>query len=237
MNLKRILVTLGITTLLLALTTQAFASTGVNAPLTKPTQKPHPTHESGTPESNGADHSGQPAKAHGKPEHYKGTVANIDSASITLTLKDGSSVTVGLNADTRIKVPSLKDATAASIEIGMQANVQAMRDENGSLIARMVLVIPGKPSRTHVVGSVTEYTAGASITILAHDGNSYTFQLTTDTKIRPEERAGELAVGSLVTIIAPRDPSSLDRIAKGIVVHPAGSGDESAAATPTPESP
>lgn len=237
MNPKRILVTLGITTLLLALTTQVFASTGVNAPLTKPTQKPHPTQAGGppsTPGANGAEHSGQPDKARGKPEHYKGTVAGVDSAGITLTLKDGSSVTIGLNADTRIKVHGLKDATVDSIQTGMTANVQALRDESGALIARMVVVIPGKPARTHVVGWVTEYSAGASITIQAHDGNSFTFLLTGDTKILPEERAGELEVGSRVTIIAPRDPSSTERIATGIVVHPAGSGEGS---LPAPQSP
>ena len=56
------------------------------------------------------------------------------------------------------------------------------------------------------------------------DGLEYTFQLTADTKILPAERADQLAVGSLVTLIAPRDPSSEIPIAKGIVIHPAGSG-------------
>jgi len=236
MNTKRILVTLGIATLLLSLTTQVFASSGVDAPLTKPTQKPHPTQQGGTPEADGGEHAGQSDKVHGKPEHYKGIVANVDSASITLTLKDDSSVTIALNADTRIKVPGLKDATPALIQAGMTASALAMRDENGNLIARMVMVIPGKPTRTHVVGSVTDYTAGASITILAHDGNSYTFLLSGDTKILPQDRAGELVVGSFVTIIAPRDPASLERTAQGIVVHPDGSGEgsESSAATAKP---
>jgi len=40
-----------------------------------------------------------------------------------------------------------------------------------------VQVVPGKPARIHRVGVVTAYTAGESITILAKDGNEYTFEL------------------------------------------------------------
>jgi len=111
----------------------------------------------------------------------------------------------------------------------------AVRDQNNSLLARSVMVIPGKPVRTHRVGWVTEYTPGVSITILAHDGNTYAFLLTADTKILPAERAGELGIGSRVTLIAPRDPALLGWTAFGIVVHPAGSGEGSlppATATP-----
>ena len=103
MNLKRIFFVLAITTLLLAMTTQVFASTSVNAPLAKPTKKSQPTQVGeppSTPGANGAENSNKPDKARGKHEHYKGTIANIDPASITLTLKDGSSVTIGLSAET-----------------------------------------------------------------------------------------------------------------------------------------
>jgi hypothetical protein len=234
MNLKRILLALAIATFLLAMTTQVFA-TSVNAPLAKPTQKPHPTPAGNppvTPGAAGAAHA--QAHARGKPEHYKGIVANVDSASITLTLKDGSSVTIGLSAETRIKMPDRKDATAASIQTGMMAAIQATRDPgSGALTARIVVIIPGKPTLHHVVGWVTQY-SGTSITIKAHDGNSYTFSLSGDTKILPEERAAELTVGSFVTIIAPRDPSSTQRTAQGIVVHPAGSGEGSLPATQSP---
>lgn len=40
---------------------------------------------------------------------------------------------------------------------------------------------------------MTAYTAGASITIHDKDGNAYTFALTADTKILPQERASQLA--------------------------------------------
>jgi hypothetical protein len=155
----------------------------------------------------------------GKHENFKGIVAAFDSSSITLTLKDGSSVTIALTADTRIKFPGKKDSTA-TIEAGMTAMVQALRDENGNLTARAVMVIPGKPAKIHRVGTVTEYTAGVSISIQDKDGNTFAFTLTADTKLLPAERAGDLAVGSRVTIIAPRDPATGGVNVTGIVVHP-----------------
>ncbi|HEU0294242.1 MAG TPA: DUF5666 domain-containing protein [Anaerolineales bacterium] len=160
-------------------------------------------------------------KPKGKHEHFKGTVAAVDSASLTLTLRDGSSVTIGLTAETRIKFPGPKNSTPESIEVGMTVNVQAIRDENGNLLARMVMVVPGKPSKIHRVGIVTDYAPGSSITIQDKDGNTFAFTITSEVKLLPQERAGELAVGSRVTIIAPRDPATGGVRVIGIVIHPA----------------
>jgi hypothetical protein len=156
----------------------------------------------------------------GKHENFKGTVSAYDASSITLTLKGGSSVTIALTADTRIKFAGKKDS-GATIEAGMTAMVQALRDENGNYTARAVMVIPGKPVKIHRVGTVTEYTAGSSISIQDKDGNTFTFTLSAQTKLLPTERAGELTVGSRVTIIAPRDPASGGVNVTGIVIHPA----------------
>ena len=203
---------------LLLATSQAFASPanlqngkntpGPNTPGAKATEK---ANENATKQAN---------KPHGKHENFKGTVSAVDSTNITLTLRDGSSVTIGLSADTRMKFPGPNASAPASIQPGMNTMVQAIRDQNGNLIARAVMVIPGKPSKIHRVGIVTEYVAGSSITIQDKDGNTYTFALTGETKLLPAERAGALAVGSRVTIIAPRDPASGGVTVKGIVIHP-----------------
>ena len=203
---------------LLLATSQAFASPanlqngkntpGPNTPGAKATEK---ANENATKQAN---------KPHGKHENFKGKVSAVDSTNITLTLRDGSSVTVGLSADTRMKFPGPKASAPASIQPGMNAMVQAIRDQNGNLIACAVMVIPGKPSKIHRVGTVTEYVAGSSITIQDKDGNTYTFALTVETKLLPAERAGALSVGSRVTIIAPRDPASGGVTVKGIVIHP-----------------
>jgi hypothetical protein len=204
--------------LLLSLTlfftaTQVFASS-VNMPNAQGTPS-----NTRTPRPENDDDKEDQAK--GKHEHYKGTVAAADSASITLILKDGSSVTIGLTGDTRIKFAGPKRYALTSIAVGMTANVQALRDQNDNLVARMVLIKPSKPSKVHRVGIVTEYTPDQSITIQAKDGNTYTFTITSEIKLLPPERGGELAVGSRVTIIAPRDPATGGVIVKGIVIHPA----------------
>lgn len=162
------------------------------------------------------------AGVHGKPVIYRGRVTAIDSTAITLEQADGSIVSIGLTPETQIKVPGPKTGASTGL-VGMEVVVMAFTDANGNLTARMVLVIPGKPALMHRVGEVTEYTAGSSISILASDGNEYTFALTAATKILPAERAGELAVGSRVTVIAPRDPGAQGFIATGIVVHPSTS--------------
>src|SRR6266498_569307 len=194
MKKSRILPFLVFVIILLFGTTQAFASPanfqngkntpGPNTPGAKATKK---TNDNATKQAN---------NPHGKRENYKGIVSAVDSTSLTLTLRDGSSVTVGLSTDTRMKFPGPKNSTPGNIQPGMNAMVQASRDQDGNLIARAVMVIPGKPSKIHRVGIVTEYTAGSSITIQDKDGNTYHFVITDETKLLPAERAGTLAVGS-----------------------------------------
>jgi hypothetical protein len=219
MKKYRVLLFLTLVMLLLLATSQVFASPAAsleakktpeaNTPGAKATEKAneHATKQAGNP--------------HGKHENCKGTISAVDATSLTLTLRDGSSVTIGLSADTRMKFPGPKDTPSGGIQPGLNVMVQAVRDQGGNLIARAIMVIPGKPSKIHRVGSVIEYTAGSSITIQDKDGNKYTFVITNETKLLPAERAGTLAVGSRVTIIAPRNPATGGVVVKGIVIHPA----------------
>lgn len=218
MKRYRSLLFVALVIILLLATTQVFAS-----PADMPNAQANPAAKTpGAKATEKANEHGtkQASKPHGKPENLKGTISAADSTSITLTLRDGSSVTIGLSADTRMKFPGPKTSTPGGIQPGMQAMVQALRDQNDNLIARRVMIIPGKPAKIHRVGIVTEYTAGSSITIQDKHGNTYTFALTGETKLLPAERAGTLAVGVRVTIIAPRDPASGGVTVKGIVVHP-----------------
>ena len=75
------------------------------------------------------------------------------------------------------------------------------------------------------MGIVTEYIAGTSITIQSRDDQLYTFLVTPDTKILPEERMDKLATGRLVTIICPRDVTGGPHTAIGIVGHPDQTGE------------
>jgi len=223
MKIFRILLFVFVGLTFLLASTQAFASPGdiPNTQGLQVTRTPHGKGNDKATQKAEDQNTNQNDKQHGKHENFKGTVAAVDSASITLTLRDGSSVTVGLTSDTRIKFPGPKDTAPTAIEVGANAMVQAIRGESGNLTARAVMVIPGKPGKIHRVGIVTAYTAGSSITIQDKDGNTFTFTLTGETKLLPAERADQLAVGSRVTIIAPRDPASGGVTVKGIVIHPA----------------
>lgn len=222
MKIYRVLLFLFVAFALFFASTQVLASPGnlpnaQNASTTK-TPGAKATEKAGDKATKQANKENKPK---GKHEHFKGTVTAVDFASLKLTLRDDSSVTIGLTADTRIKFPGPKNSAPAGIETGMTVSVQAIRDENDQLVALRVMVIPGKPSKIHRVGIVTEYTSGASITIQDKDGNTYTFTITGEIKLLPAERAGKLGVGSRVTIIAPRDPATGGVTVKGIVIHPA----------------
>ena len=177
-----------------------------------------------SPQGNGNPHGQSNSQGNtdlqGKRVNYKGTISAVDASSLTITLRNGTSLTFILTADTSIKIPTIgKSATAADLAIGMQVNINAVENAGG-LTARSVHVVPGKPILIQRVGTVTDYQPGISITIQAQDGHNYTFLLTAKTKILPIERADQLAAGVRVTIIAPRDVAGGKLIATGIVVHP-----------------
>ena len=88
-----------------------------------------------------------------------------------------------------------------------------------NISAKKIILIPGKPTKVYKVGVVTDYQPGISITIQAKNASLHTFLVTADTKILPADQADKLVVGAVVTIISPRDVTSLDRTAKAIVIH------------------
>ena len=220
------------------ITTQVLASpaSAVGAKGGPPgTGTPGPQHTPGPPAKTPGAQATEHAGLNGKPQIFHGTISAVNSSSLTLTLTDGTSKTFGLTNDTRIKIPG-PNGSGSTLQVGMRAVVMAFTDSNNNLIARAVMAIPSQPLRVHRVGWVTAYTAGVSITIKTSDGSTSTFALTANTKILPANLANQLAVGSFVTIIAPRVPSALGWAATGIVIHPTNSGDdnEKPTATPTP---
>ncbi len=218
------------------ITTQVLASPlNVVSAKGHPTGTPGPQHTPGVPPVTPGAQATEHANTNGRPQVFHGTISAVDSSSLTLTLTDGSSKTFSLNNQTRINIPG-PNGSGAALQVGMRAVVMAFTDQNNNLVARAVMAIPGQPLRVHRVGWVTAYTAGSSITIRAMDGSTSTLALTGNTKILPANSANQLAVGSFVTIIAPRVPSAMGWTAIGIVVHPtnAGQGSRTPTATPTP---
>ncbi|MBN2387559.1 MAG: hypothetical protein JXB85_11110 [Anaerolineales bacterium] len=171
---------------------------------------------------NSANNSTGNSNPHGRPVNFRGVIAAVDGGSLTVDTDDGGSVTVALTEETRIRIPTQGNSgSVAGLQPGLQVLVQAVDDGTGALTARSVQVIPGRPVQAHNVGTVTDYQPGVSITIEDKDGNVYTYLLTEATRVLPAEREEILTAGARVTIIAPRDVTTLDLVASGIVVHPA----------------
>ncbi|MBI3760597.1 MAG: hypothetical protein HY260_01865 [Chloroflexi bacterium] len=172
-------------------------------------------------------------KGHGgKKAVYIGTVDSVDGSSLTLKLASGKSLTFAVTDGTKITAPKFGgSATLNDVKTGMKALVLATSGEGNTLLALQIHITPGKPNKIQRVGTVTAYTPGASITLRDKDNNTYTFAITSDTRILPRERAGQLAVGSRVTIISPRDVSGGALTAQGIVIH--GTGNENGTPEPT----
>lgn len=118
---------------------------------------------------------------------------------------------------------------------GVQVKVSAYALTDGTYLAIKIQVIPGKPVKAYHVGTVYAYTPGASITIVTKKGEFSTYLLTESTKVQPEERVGQLAFGSLVTIISPRDVTGAPLTAAGIVIHPLTGGGVEPTGEPTIE--
>jgi hypothetical protein len=157
----------------------------------------------------------------GKKLSFSGEVVEAGNGSLTIKTDAGGETTFLITADTSINIPTLgKNASLEDLNPGVRVLVRASAGDDGFLTALQIRVVPGKPIEKHHVGEVTAYEPGVKITIKAHDGNEYTFLITKDTKILPAERADELAIGRLVTIISRRDVTGGPFTAQGIVVHP-----------------
>jgi hypothetical protein len=200
---------------LLASVSQVFAGA---APQTgQATETPTPTLRTNPATQMAILESTRQASKNGPREHYKGTVTATDQTSLTITLSDGSSLTFALDPRTRILYAAPKGSRSGHIRPGDTAMVQATRS-NETLTAQIVMVMPGKPSRAHHIGVVTEYVPGVKIVIQDRNGNTRAFALNASTQVLPADRAGTLATGQQVTIIALRDQAANTDRAIGIVI-------------------
>jgi hypothetical protein len=161
-------------------------------------------------------------------QNFKGAIDSVseDGKSFVLKLANDTSVTILLMDTSKVKFPGNGKKTngATTLQAGMTVIVQATLNAENQLVARQVHLIPGKPTQLHRVGKVIELT-DTSITVQGSDGETTKFTRTADTKILPKDRQDLLKVDATVTIICPRTFVG-EPVAKGIVVHPDGSGQE-----------
>ena len=166
----------------------------------------------------------------GKTVNFMGEIVSVDASTLVISLKDDSLVTLVVTEATIVKIPGKKtdtSDTAAGLLVGMKVTVKAtvvpgVDITTTTITAQRISVVPGKPTKSSHVGIVSALVPGVSIEITTKKGEIYTFLLTENTKYLPAERVAELAVGSVVTIISPRDVTGQPAVAAGVVIHPAG---------------
>ena len=177
----------------------------------------------------------------GKPQktvNRKGEIVSAVDGSLVISLKDGTLLTVTLTEDTIVKIPGknteLSDMVTGLL-VGLKVNVKGVLEEDGTLTVQKISVIPGKPTKMSNVGVVSALDPGVSIEITDKKGEVFVYLLNEFTKYLPEKRIADLQVGSLVTIISPRDVTGQPVVAAGVVIHPMGTDLEDIEETETPE--
>lgn len=159
-----------------------------------------------------------------KPVNYQGTLTAVSivsgSGTVTLTLRDASSVTVAVNTDSRINIP--KKNVVRTLTTGMRVNVRAISNGSGGWIANNIQMIPGQPLSGTFNGTLVSYTAyvapdqDGSLVISAGSPPT-TFKVDEDTQIVGD--AALLAVpGSLVSVQAETIAAQTAWLAKVITV-------------------
>ncbi len=128
----------------------------------------------------------------GEIQALQGTVQNVDSISgnVTVTLKDGSTKTFNF---TDVKVETIRQALgSASLEVGDQVTVKASK--NGK--------VKGLEVQKAEVGGVIKSLGTDNVTITTKKKGDITLQVTSDTRIRIEDKGtanfSDLKVGQKV---------------------------------------
>ena len=150
---------------------------------------------------------------------YKGevTLVNVTDQTITVVTKKEGTVEIKVAESTRYHLPAYRPASLSDIEIGSTIVALVVGEPP---VAKHVLLIPGKPMIKHIVGMVTDYVPLTNITILTKKGETFTFEVTEETRFHYPPGVTEIEEGQLVTVVCPRLPWTQRLIAKLIVVHP-----------------
>lgn len=176
-----------------------------------------------------------------KVVNYHGVVMSYSATSLTILLKDGSTVSFVMNEKSGLKLPTLsKTSTIANLQYNMRVVVHAYLDKTtGVLTVRSINVVPSTPLDYNLAGAVTDYQEGVSITITNADGTTTTYLIDATTQIILEDPTLVLGVDSQVVVILALNstgdtPIATAIVVKAPVVEPTDTADGSLGETPVP---
>lgn len=154
---------------------------------------------------------------------FVGTIKSLAADSLVVTTKKNGDVTITVNADTRYKVPGLKEAGLGAFQVGDKVAVLSVAADGGNLALHIVLV-PGKPVFAARVGTVEAYVASTSITVKGIKGDTSTFVVNSDTRVKMAKGVSAVEPGQRVIVSARRDPATDTYTATSIHVFAAKKG-------------
>lgn len=128
----------------------------------------------------------KPGKGQHKAHAVRGIVDSVGTDSITLKHKDGSTLTIAVTSDTKIRVNGAP-GVLSDIQPGFRAEVR--RNSDGSARA----IIAKDPAFKPVVHGVVDAVGSDSITLKLRNGDLLTMAVTSDTKIHLKCGPGSLS--------------------------------------------
>lgn len=158
---------------------------------------------------------------------YRTFIGAVKSASaaglVVTTRKNNTDVPIGVSSGTQYKAPGIGNPSLADFKVGDQVVALAVIVK-GSWVAVQVHRLPTRPVNVHRAGTVEAYTAGKSITLKTKKGESFTYPINAQTKIKMKKAASTVEVGAPVAVSARLDPAANQYIARDILVYRAKPG-------------
>jgi ribosome maturation factor RimP len=153
------------------------------------------------------------------PSHanqVRGAVASVGADSVTITKADATTVTLTVNADTKLRIPD-RDAdgkvTLADLQAGDKVNARTSAAD--ATIAESIAVKGGRKRGEEVEGVVVAVAAD-SLTITTEDGSTVTLAVNADTKIKAPDRdasgsvtIADVLIGDKVEAYSSADDAAL----------------------------
>jgi exosome complex RNA-binding protein Csl4 len=151
-----------------------------------------------------------------------GKVTAVGKDSITIKRRNGESVTVHVNDETLFRIRGVENPGLEDIQVGDIVAGKALKQEDDTLLAKLIIVVPPKEERVRGLGRVTAV-GEDSLTVERHNGESVTIYVDDETlfRIRGIEDPGleDIQVGDIVAgKVVKQEEGTL--LAKLIIVVP-----------------
>lgn len=124
----------------------------------------------------------------------RGEVTAVGDNSLTVSARNGQSVTVNVTADTKIRL--LKDRARgelSDIDVGNFVGVRGSKNDDGSVNARWIVVLPENPKNLDRARGKVTAIEGSVITIENKDGQSRRIATDANTRFRKGKEPASLA--------------------------------------------